>query len=129
MFHLKCPRYLENKNMTDLKTINVYNSKSNEYSSLTNANRPSKHLISFMNKIDAGGTVLDLGCGPGNAAAFMTQKGFEVIATDASLEMVKLAKLNNNIDALHQSFDDIQWVDNFDGVWAWLHLPPPTTAD
>jgi len=79
--------------MTDLKTINVYNSKSNEYCSLTNANKPSRHLISFMSRIDAGGTVLDLGCGPGNAAAFMAQKGFDVIATDASLEMVKLAKL------------------------------------
>jgi len=52
----------------------------------------------------------------------MAQKGFEVIATDASLEMVKLAKLKNNIDALHQSFDDIQWVDNFDGVWAHFSL-------
>ena len=108
--------------MTDLKTISVYNSKSNEYYSLTNANKPSKHLISFMSRIDVGGTVLDLGCCPGNAAAFMAQKGFEVIATDASLEMVKLAKLKNNIDALHQSFDDIQWVDNFDGVWAHFSL-------
>ena len=51
--------------MTDKKTISIYDSKSCEYASLTKVSRPSKQLNEFMNEINHGGTVLDLGCGPG----------------------------------------------------------------
>jgi len=108
--------------MTDKKTISIYDSKSCEYASLTKVNRPSKHLNEFMNEINLGGTVLDLGCGPGIASAFMKKKGFNVIATDASLEMIKIAKIENGIDALHQSFEEISWTNNFDGIWAHFSL-------
>ena len=108
--------------MTDLETISVYDSKSHEYATMTNSSKPSKHLETFMREVRKGGTVLDLGCGPGNAAAFMSSNGFKVIATDASAEMVKVAKIENNIDVFHQSFEDIKWVNNFDGVWAHFSL-------
>ena len=108
--------------MTDKKTISIYDSKSCEYASLTKVNRPSKHLNEFMNEINLGGTVLDLGCGPGIASAFMKKKGFNVIATDASLEMIKIAKIENGIDALHQSFEEISWTNNFEGIWGHFSL-------
>ena len=108
--------------MTDLETISVYNSKSHEYAKMTGSSKPSKHLQTFMAKVRDGGTVLDLGCGPGNAAAFMSSNGFKVIATDASAEMVKVAKIENNIDVIHQTFEDIKWINNFDGVWAHFSL-------
>ena len=63
--------------MTDLETISVYDSKSHEYATMTNSSKPSKHLETFMREVRKGGTVLDLGCGPGNAAAFMSSNGFK----------------------------------------------------
>ena len=60
--------------MTDLETISVYDSKSHEYATMTNSSKPSKHLETFMREVRNGGTVLDLGCGPGNAAALMSRK-------------------------------------------------------
>ena len=108
--------------MTDLETISVYDSNSHAYATMTISSKPSKHLETFMREVKNGGTVLDLGCGPGNAAAFMSSNGFKVVATDASAEMVKVAKIENNIDVLHQSFEDIKWVNNFDGVWAHFSL-------
>ena len=63
--------------MTDKKTISIYDSKSCEYASLTKVSRPSKQLNEFMNEINHGGTVLDLGCGPGIASAFMKKNGFK----------------------------------------------------
>ena len=53
---------------------------------------------------------------------FMSSNGFKVIATDASAEMVKVAKIENNIDVIHQTFEDIKWINNFDGVWAHFSL-------
>ena len=108
--------------MTDKKTISIYDSKSCEYASLTNVNQPSKHLNAFMKEVTFGGTVLDLGCGPGVASAFLKREGFKVVATDASLEMIKIARIENGIDALHQSFDDISWINSFDGIWAHFSL-------
>ncbi len=78
--------------MTDKRTISIYDSKSSEYANLTKVNKPSKHLSVFMSNVIANGIVLDLGCGPGVASYFMKKKGFKVTATDASMEMVKIAK-------------------------------------
>ena len=108
--------------MTDKKTISIYYSKSCEYASLTKVSRPSKQLNEFMNEINHGGTVLDLGCGPGIASAFMKKNGFNVVATDASAEMIKIARIENGINALHQSFEDISWTNHFDGIWAHFSL-------
>ena len=108
--------------MTDKKTISIYDSKSCEYASLTKVSRPSKQLNEFMNEINHGGTVLDLGCGPGIASAFMKKNGFNVVATDASAEMIKIARIENGINALHQSFEDISWTNHFDGIWAHFSL-------
>jgi len=108
--------------MTDKRTISVYDSKSSEYANLTKVNKPSKHLSVFMSNVIANGIVLDLGCGPGVASYFMKKKGFKVTATDASMEMVKIAKAENGIDVLHHSFEDINWINTFDGIWAHFSL-------
>ena len=68
-----------------------------------------------------GGTILDLGCGPGRPmAAYLLAQGFDVCGVDSSPTMISLWRKN---------FPDRQWIvadmrtldlqRRFDGVMAW----------
>jgi len=78
-------------------------------------------LDRFCALIKPGGTVLDLGCGPGKPmAAYLLAKGFDVCGVDSSPTMISLARAN---------FSERQWIiadmrtlalrRDFDGVMAW----------
>jgi ubiquinone/menaquinone biosynthesis C-methylase UbiE len=54
--------------------------------------------------VRAGDRVLDLGCGTGEDAARLTQLGAEVVAVDASAEMVRIAS-SKGVDARHHSIE------------------------
>ena len=50
----------------------------------------------------------------------------EVVAFDGSAEIARLASERTGLKVLHLTFDQIDWRDEFDGVWACaslLHLP------
>lgn len=110
----------------DAKTLAVYNEKAAEYASVfDNGGKAGAHLLRFMGALPAGGRVLDLGCGPGGSSYLMMQDGFDVDAVDASTEMVKFASAKG-VAARVATFDDIEGVDLYDGVWAnfsLLHAP------
>ena len=70
--------------------------------------------------------MLDLGCGPGNSARMMGEAGLKVEASDASPEMVAIAKERHGVDARLERFDDLTVQDYYDGIWAnfsLLHAP------
>jgi SAM-dependent methyltransferase len=66
--------------------------------------------------------VLDLGCGPANASAFMREAGLVPDPVDASAGMVRLANERYGIGARLATFDDIGGVAEYDGVWANFSL-------
>ena len=112
--------------MGDKETLNVYDVKAQEYAELTQSDAENAEVATFIQNVKAGGRVLDLGCGPGHFAARMAQAGFDVDATDASSEMVKLANRESGVSARVESFDDLNAVDHYDGVFAnfsLLHAP------
>ena len=70
--------------------------------------------------------MLDLGCGPGAAAAHMAKSGLHVDATDASLEMAEMAGRAKGVTAWQATFDEITGNGIYDGIWAnfsLLHAP------
>jgi len=78
-------------------------------------------LDRFCALIKPGGTILDLGCGPGRPmAAYLLSQGFDVCGVDSSPTMISLARGN---------FPDCEWIvadmrtlalgRSFDGVMAW----------
>jgi SAM-dependent methyltransferase len=78
-------------------------------------------LDRFTALLPAGGTVLDLGCGPAKPmAAYLLAQGFDVCGVDSSPTMIALARTN---------FPDRQWIvadmrtlalgRRFAGVMAW----------
>lgn len=114
--------------MSDRETIAVYDARAQEYSDLVTDFAEDPSLQDFMQRLPAGGAVLDLGCGPGNAASVFAEAGFTTLAWDASSEMVALAGAHPSVTAEQRVFDDLAALPpaSLDGVWAnfsLLHAP------
>ncbi len=113
--------------MSDPETIRVYDNRAAEYAGLTgDATAKDPQLRAFIGALPAGGRVLDLGCGPGQAAALMAASGLQADATDASSEMVAMATAHPGVTAWQATFADIAGDDLYDGIWAsfcLLHAP------
>ncbi|MBU2359786.1 MAG: class I SAM-dependent methyltransferase [Alphaproteobacteria bacterium] len=113
--------------MTDPRTIAVYDARANAYAALeTDTPRPS--LLAFIAALPPGGAVLDLGCGPGSAAAHMMTAGLHVDAIDASQAMVALARARG-VPARVAGFDDVAGTAIYDGVWASFSLLHASRTD
>ncbi|MFP7672003.1 class I SAM-dependent DNA methyltransferase [Marivita sp. S0852] len=112
--------------MTDRQTIDVYNARAEEYGQLDASDSPSDSLVAFMEGLPERGHVLDLGCGPGTSCRHMVRAGLIVDAMDASPEMTALTARIEGVAAWTASFDDLDAVQRYDGIWAnfsLLHAP------
>lgn len=112
--------------MPDEKTITFYDTAAERYANLTDTGTPSENLTAFMALLPKGGSVLDLGCGPARSSVHMREAGFKPDPVDASTGMIELANKTHNIGARFATFNDIDMVDAYDGVWAnfsLLHAP------
>ncbi len=109
--------------MSDRDTISVYDTQAARYAELTDdANAEDPQLVSFVQAVPDGGTVLDLGCGPGASAAIMARAGLRVHAMDASAEMVRLASIHPGVAARQAAFSDLEADGEYDGIWANFSL-------
>lgn len=80
----------------------------------------------FLGRLEPGASVLELGGGAGQAAAYMMEQGFSVIAMDLSPMNVESARARG-VDARTGDFTDPDFfIGEFDGVFAMnslLHVP------
>ncbi|MGJ8622876.1 MAG: class I SAM-dependent DNA methyltransferase [Yoonia sp.] len=112
--------------MPDARTIALYNEKASEYADAFADEKPDASLQSFLDLMPKGARVLDLGCGPGRASAYMRDAGLVPDPLDASEGMIALARDRYGLDARQGTFDDIAGTAIYDGVWAnfsLLHAP------
>ena len=113
--------------MSDPETLAVYNRQADDYVAMMTEYAAKDPLIAeFIAACPAGGTVLDLGCGPGGYAVLMAQAGLTVDALDASPEMVARIADMQGISPRVGRFDDVSATDAYDGIWAsfsLLHAP------
>ena len=80
----------------------------------------------FLEHVPEGGSILEAGCGSGRDALAFAQAGYAVTAFDGSARMVELATAHTGLPVLHKRFDEVDWVDAFDGIWSCaclLHVP------
>jgi SAM-dependent methyltransferase len=115
--------------MSDRETIAVYDAQAQKYATLVSRDTPDQDLQRFIDGVTPGGAVLDLGCGPGNSAAMMRDAGFKVTAWDASEQMVCFARETFGLAAEVQTFDDINFSERFDGIWANFSLLHAASSD
>ena len=76
----------------------------------------------FEKHLPASGHILDCGCGSGRDSKYFMDKGYEVTAMDASLELCKRASelIGKTVECM--TFMDISSENVFDGVWACSSL-------
>lgn len=81
----------------------------------------SEHLNLIVNSVQAGGSVLDLGCGTGEPIAqFFINKGFKVTGIDGSNKMIELCKKRfPNETWIISDMRNINLNQKFDVVLAW----------
>ncbi|GAB5434302.1 MAG: class I SAM-dependent methyltransferase [Epibacterium sp.] len=115
--------------MSDKQTMAVYAKAAEDYAKGFARTKDTVHdrdYATFVAGLPDGGTVLDLGCGPGHWAARFRDEGLHVTAMDASPEMARYAKATYGIDVTVATFEDIDTTARYDGIWAFfslLHAP------
>jgi SAM-dependent methyltransferase len=108
------------------ETLDYYQSNAEKFFDDTVSIDLTDLYYPFLELMPETGLILDAGCGSGRDTRFFLRQGFDVVAFDNSSEMVKLASHFTGQDCLLLSFDDINFENRFDGVWAcssMLHVP------
>lgn len=88
--------------------------------------------LEFLELLEEGDTVLDLGCGSGRDSLIFYELGYDVTAMDASEEMCKLAEIHTDLEVLRLSFEEMDFDSVFDGIWACaslIHVPKKELSD
>jgi SAM-dependent methyltransferase len=103
-------------------TIQYYNEHAEEFRNQT-INAPMDHLYApFLAHIRASGRILDAGCGVGRDSKAFLDRGYQVVSFDASDRMTALTTQLTGQPVLHLRFEDVDFRDEFDGVWACASL-------
>ena len=66
--------------------------------------------------------ILDLGCGSGRDTKILEELGYVVTAMDGSEKMCELAEIYTDQEVLHLKFEDMEFDEVFDGIWACVSL-------
>lgn len=115
-----------------MDSIEYYNQNAADYFEETVDIDMQDSWDKFSSLLPEGGSILDLGCGSGRDSAYFISHGFDVTAMDASEEMCELASIHIGQDVLQLSFDEIDFKEVFDGIWACaslLHVPSSRIDD
>ncbi len=115
-----------------MDSIEYYNQNAAEYFDQTVEIDMQEYWDRFVPLIPEGGSILDLGCGSGRDSEYFISLGFDVTAMDASEEMCALASIHIGQDVLNLSFEEMDFDEVFDGIWACaslLHVPSDEIDD
>lgn len=86
----------------------------------------------FLDLLEEGDTILDLGCGSGRDSLAFYEQGYDVTPVDASEEMCQLAEIHTGLEVLKMTFEEMDFDNVFDGIWACaslLHVPKKELSD
>jgi SAM-dependent methyltransferase len=86
----------------------------------------------FVRCLQKGARILDAGCGSGRDTKALLDRGYRITAIDASPELVALATAFSGHDCRILRFQDMQFQNEFDGIWACaslLHTPRSEMSD
>ena len=115
----------------DASTLTFYGEKADHYVD-DHPRDVAGHLPAFLDLLQPGGSILELGCGGGVDAAYMTERGFAVDATDGVAAMAAKAeqRLKRPVPILR--FHEIDADARYDAVIATaslLHVPKRDLPD
>ena len=107
-------------------TINYYNLNAKKF--IENTQNADMHLTQdkFLQLLPESASILDFGCGSGRDTKYFLEKGYQVVATDGSAELCRLASSFTGIKVKEMLFQELDEIGVYDGIWACssiLHLP------
>lgn len=104
------------------KTLEYYNEHAEDFVTSTKSANMN-HLYSMFQKyMKAIGKILDLGCGSGRDSKYFMDQGYDVVAVDGSQRICELASQNIGREVLCFKFQNINFEQEFDGIWACASL-------
>lgn len=86
----------------------------------------SQSLSHFLQRLSPGARILEIGCGAGLEAQYMQSQGFDILATEGNPKLGAYAQQKLGDKAKILRFDEIDFDNEFDGIWAnmcLLHAP------
>lgn len=113
-------------------TLRYYDSNAQSFAADTIDVDMSSIQDAFLSLLHSGARILDLGCGTGRDSRYFLSRGFAVTACDGSARMCEVASANTGLEVRHLLFEDLDYVDEFDGIWAcssMLHVPSTGLKD
>lgn len=117
--------------MIDPATLEFYTNRAPHYT-YTNAQSHSRDLEAFLDRLNPGAKVLELGCGGGQDSARMRERGFAIDATDGVAAMAKKANERFDLGVRVMRFDELDARAFYDAIWAHatlLHCPRAELPD
>lgn len=76
----------------------------------------------FLERIPAGGRILDAGCGSGRDSKAFLQQSYQVEAFDATAEMAALATHHTGLPVRQMTFSYVDVTARYDGIWCCASL-------
>ena len=112
--------------------MNYYDLNAKEFFDGTVDVDMSAHYKEFLSHLPKNASILDAGCGSGRDSLYFKNLGYDVTSIDGSLEMCKLASEYIGEEVLHMQFQEMEFENCFDGIWALaslLHVPSNELED
>ncbi len=110
----------------DLTTIAFYDTNARQYSDSTVSLDLRQLYEPFLKELAPGAHILDAGAGSGRDTKAFLEQGYCVTAIDASSQLAQLATGFTGQRCEVLSFQEIEFREEFDGIWACaslLHVP------
>ncbi|MEP4149463.1 MAG: NUDIX domain-containing protein [Halioglobus sp.] len=108
------------------RVASYYSANAIEYCEETSKFDVGNLYQSFQEHLSPGAHILDLGCGSGRDSRAFRKMGYDVTSVDGSAEIAAWASAFTGHAVEVKSFLQIDYTDEFDGVWAsasLLHCP------
>jgi SAM-dependent methyltransferase len=112
-------------------TVRYYAEHAEDFAKRTKDIDMSPLYDAFLPLVPKGGAILDAGCGSGRDSEAFIERGYSVMACDASKAMVDIASARIGQPVLHLAFAQFDFDKEFDGIWACaslLHVPKSEMA-
>lgn len=113
-------------------TIAYYDAHGRDYAEETWGLDLTELYRPFEERLPPGGRILDAGSGSGRDTLHFLEAGYDVVAFDASEAMARESTARTGLQTLHLRFDELEFEQEFDGVWACaslLHVPAPAAIE
>ena len=108
------------------QTLRFYEENAESYAAQTRAIELAHLYQPFFKYIPRGGRILDVGCGAGRDLKRFIEEGYEAVGIDPSETLAAKANEYSGCKVLVSSVQNINFSQEFDGVWACaslIHLP------